>query len=127
MDFVSKRTISSGIWQKLTIGLGSTETLAPNSSATRWSRNLASQRWSLQHCQPMFCPLLRVEKQCSDFDSPHLNALARADLELPLSGHDFGVGSGDLDTGVKAAPVVRLDDVTLDNLLQRTSVNCSLM
>lgn len=55
----------------------------------------------------------------------HLNALAGADLELPLGGHDFGVGSGDLDTGVKAAPVVCLDDVTLDNLLQRTSVNCS--
>lgn len=75
----------------------------------------------------MFCAILRVEKQCNDFDLPHLNALARADLELPLSGHDFGVGSGDLDPGVKAAPVVRLDDVTLDNLLQRTSVNCSLM
>lgn len=55
----------------------------------------------------------------------HLNTLTGADLELPLGGHDFGVGSGDLDTGVKAAPVVCLDDVTLDNLLQRTSVHCS--
>jgi hypothetical protein len=46
----------------------------------------------------------------------HLNALTRADLELPLGGHDLGVGARDLDTGVKAAPVVCLDDVTLDNL-----------
>lgn len=125
MDFVSNRIISLGVGKILTIGLGSTETLAPNSSATRWSRNLASQRWSLQRCQLMFCPILRVEKQCSDFDLPHLNSLARADLELPLSGHDFCVGSRDLDTGVKAAPVVRLDDVTLDNLLHRTSVQHS--
>lgn len=71
------------------------------------------------------CLMVATLKAVQNFDLPHLNALARADLELPLSGHDFGVGSRDLDTGVKAAPVVCLDDVTLDNLLQRTSVNCS--
>lgn len=65
------------------------------------------------------------EKQCSEIDLPHLNALTWANLELPLGGHDLGVGSRDLDTGVKAAPVVRLHDVTLDNLLQRTSAHCS--
>lgn len=27
--------------------------------------------------------------------------LARTDLELPLSGHDLGVDTGDLDTGVE--------------------------
>lgn len=59
------------------------------------------------------------------FNLPHLNALARADLELPLGGHDLCVGSRDLDTGEKAAPVVCLDDVALDNFLRKTSVHCS--
>jgi hypothetical protein len=46
----------------------------------------------------------------------HLNTLARTDLELPLTGHDLGVGTRDLDAGVKAGLVVGLDDVTEDNL-----------
>lgn len=46
----------------------------------------------------------------------HLNALAGADLELPLRGHDLGVGTGDVDTSVQAGLVVGLDDVTLDDL-----------
>lgn len=46
----------------------------------------------------------------------HLNALTWADLELPLGGHDLGVGSRDLDTGVEAAAVVCLHNITLDNL-----------
>jgi hypothetical protein len=32
----------------------------------------------------------------------HLNTLAGADLELPLGGHDLGVGTRDLDTSVQA-------------------------
>lgn len=31
----------------------------------------------------------------------HLDTLTRADLELPLGGHDLGVDTGDLDTGVE--------------------------
>lgn len=46
----------------------------------------------------------------------HLNALAGADLELPLGGHHLGVGARDLDAGVQAALVVGLDDVALDDL-----------
>lgn len=46
----------------------------------------------------------------------HLDALARTDLELPLGGHDLGVGTRDVDTSVQACLVVRLHDVTLDNL-----------
>jgi hypothetical protein len=46
----------------------------------------------------------------------HLDTLARADLELPLAGHDLGVGAGDLDTRVEAGLVVGLDDVTEDDL-----------
>lgn len=46
----------------------------------------------------------------------HLDTLARADLELPLAGHDLGVGARDLDAGVKAGLVVGLDDVTEDDL-----------
>ena len=34
-----------------------------------------------------------------------------------LSGHDFGVGSGNVDAGVEAAPVVGLDDVTAVDLV----------
>ncbi len=30
----------------------------------------------------------------------HLNTFARSDLELPLSGHDLGVGAGDVHAGV---------------------------
>lgn len=46
----------------------------------------------------------------------HGNALARTDLELPLGGHDLGVGAGDVDASVQACLVVRLYDVTLDDL-----------
>jgi hypothetical protein len=46
----------------------------------------------------------------------HLNTLARADLELPLTGHDLGVSTRDLDAGVKAGLVVGLNDVTEDDL-----------
>lgn len=46
----------------------------------------------------------------------HLDTNARADLELPLGGHDFGVGSRNLDTGVEASAVMRFDDITLDDL-----------
>ena len=45
-----------------------------------------------------------------------LDTLARADLVLPLSGHDLGVGAGDCDASVDAGTEVRLDDITLDNL-----------
>lgn len=33
----------------------------------------------------------------------HLNTLARTDLELPLSGHDLGVDTRDLDTGIQTS------------------------
>lgn len=65
----------------------------------------------------------------------HLNTLAGADLELPLGGHDLGVGTGDLDASVQALHllesvqcyslwkcgfthglVVSLDDISLDDL-----------
>lgn len=46
----------------------------------------------------------------------HINALARTDLELPLGGHDLGVGAGDVDASVEACLVVCLDDVALDDL-----------
>jgi hypothetical protein len=45
-----------------------------------------------------------------------LNAAARADLVLPLGGHDLGVGAGDVDAGVQAGLVVSLDDVTAEDL-----------
>ena len=58
-----------------------------------------------------------VEEETSEPEVvTHLNAVARADLELPLGGHDLGVGAGDLDASVQAALVVGLNDVTLDNL-----------
>ncbi|KAF1755782.1 hypothetical protein GCK72_012232 [Caenorhabditis remanei] len=41
----------------------------------------------------------------------HLDSLAWSDLELPLSWHHLGVGSGDLDAGVKASAVMGFDDV----------------
>lgn len=45
-----------------------------------------------------------------------LDAIAGSDLELPLRRHDLGVGTRDLDAGVQASLVVRLDDVALDDL-----------
>lgn len=38
-----------------------------------------------------------------------VNAGARANLVLPLRGHNFGVDTGDVDTGVQAGTVVSLD------------------
>lgn len=46
----------------------------------------------------------------------HLNAGAGTDLELPLGGHDLGVGTRDLDARVQAGLVVGVDDVALDDL-----------
>ena len=46
----------------------------------------------------------------------HLNAVTWADLELPLSWHDLGVGTGDLDAGVQASLIVSLNDVTAKDL-----------
>lgn len=46
----------------------------------------------------------------------HVDADARADLELPLSGHHLGVGARDADTSVETGLVVSLDDITLNNL-----------
>lgn len=42
----------------------------------------------------------------------HLDTLAGTDLELPLRGHDFGVDTTDVDTGIKACTVVCFDQVT---------------
>ena len=47
----------------------------------------------------------------------HLDALAGSNLELPLGGHDLGVGAGDVDAGVHAGAVVRLHDVTTVDLV----------
>jgi hypothetical protein len=46
----------------------------------------------------------------------HLDIVAGTDLVLPLSGHDLGVGAGDVDVGVQAGLVVGLDDVTAEDL-----------
>lgn len=46
----------------------------------------------------------------------HLNAVAGTDLVLPLGGHDFGVGTGDLDASEETGLVVSLNDITHDNL-----------
>ena len=45
-----------------------------------------------------------------------VNAGARANLVLPLRGHDLGVDTGDVDTSVQASPVVSLDNVTAVDL-----------
>merc|ERR550539_144707 len=42
---------------------------------------------------------------------PHVDPLSGSNLELPLSRHNFGVGSRNPDPGVEAGPVVGLDDV----------------
>lgn len=44
------------------------------------------------------------------------NALARTNLVFPLSGHDLGVGAGNLNTSVQAGPVVSLNNVTAHDL-----------
>lgn len=45
-----------------------------------------------------------------------LDVFARANLVFPLSRHDLGIGSGDVDVGVQAGLVVRLDNVTAEDL-----------
>lgn len=45
-----------------------------------------------------------------------LNTSARADLELPLGGHDLGIGTGDLDTSEQASLVVSLDNISAEDL-----------
>lgn len=42
----------------------------------------------------------------------HVDTGARADLELPLTRHDFCVDTGDGDTGVETGSVMRLDHVS---------------
>ena len=46
----------------------------------------------------------------------HRDALARADLELPLGGHDLGVDTRDVDTSVEAGTIVGLNQVAGENL-----------
>ena len=41
----------------------------------------------------------------------------RADLELPLAGHDLGVDAGDAEAGFEARVEVRLDDVAAEHLV----------
>jgi len=47
----------------------------------------------------------------------HGDALAGTNLELPLSGHDFGIGAGNVDSSIEASLVVSLDNVTAVNLV----------
>ena len=47
----------------------------------------------------------------------HVERAERADLELPLAGHDLGVDAGDAEAGVEAGVEVRLDDVTAEDLV----------
>ena len=42
----------------------------------------------------------------------HGDTLARADLELPLRGHDLSVDTGDVHAGVEAGAIVGLNEVT---------------
>ena len=46
----------------------------------------------------------------------HGDTLTWANLELPLGGHDLGVDAGDVDACVEARAVVRLDEVTGEDL-----------
>ena len=47
----------------------------------------------------------------------HVERAERADLELPLAGHDLGVDAGDAEAGVEARLEVRLDDVAAEDLV----------
>jgi hypothetical protein len=42
----------------------------------------------------------------------HRDALARADLELPLRWHHLGVDAADVDAGVQTSAIVSFDEVT---------------
>lgn len=58
-----------------------------------------------------------VEQESSEPEVvTHLNAEARANLELPLSGHNLGVDARDVNTRVEAGTVVGLNDITLNDL-----------
>lgn len=58
-----------------------------------------------------------VEKETGDPKFvTHCNTLARADLELPLGGHNLGIGAGNVNASVQACLVVRLNDISLDDL-----------
>ena len=46
----------------------------------------------------------------------HLDALTRANLELPLGRHDLGVDTADFDTRVQADTVVSLNQITCVDL-----------
>ena len=46
----------------------------------------------------------------------HVNAFTGADLEFPLGWHDFCVDTRDVDTRIQAGAVVRLDQVSCENL-----------
>ena len=46
----------------------------------------------------------------------HGDALARSHLEFPLRGHNLGVDTRDIDTGVEAGAVVGLNQVTSEDL-----------
>jgi len=46
----------------------------------------------------------------------HLDALTRANLELPLRRHNLGIDTADVDTRVEAGTVVRLDQVPSEDL-----------
>jgi hypothetical protein len=45
-----------------------------------------------------------------------LNTLARTNLEFPLSWHNLGIGTRDLNTGEQASLVVSLNDISAVNL-----------
>ena len=46
----------------------------------------------------------------------HRDALAGTDLELPLGGHDLGIDTGDVHTGIQARAVVGLNQVAREDL-----------
>jgi hypothetical protein len=46
----------------------------------------------------------------------HLDTLARTNLVLPLSGHDLGVDTGDVDASEQAGLVVSLNNITAVDL-----------
>ena len=47
----------------------------------------------------------------------HVERAQRADLELPLAGHDLGVDAREAEAGLEARVEVRLDDVTAEHLV----------
>ena len=49
--------------------------------------------------------------------SPTVERAGRADLELPLAGHDLGVDAGDRQAGVEAGLGVLLDDLAAEDLV----------